>query len=208
MSYKTPRGPGRQKKVKNLIKLDDGSLKNQEGVIFTEAEKRALVSAVNQANRKRREMLKFEATLPRRENGRDTGDTVASRQRMGYESDFILQPKSKSLQRFKSKDQYNRYMENLHRVNSKDYIEDRIRLYKRNHMKAIEDQLGKEQSKDILMKIRMMKPKEYMKMVASEEDSLDITFVYDDKDAAERREKIRQALGMKSKEEYLPTPKE
>ena len=204
MRYKTPRGPGRQKKVKNLIKLDDGSLKNQHGVVFTEAEKKALVSAVNSANRKRREMLKMEARLPRMDLGKDTGDTVASRQRMGQESDFIIQPKTKSLQRFETKEEYNRYMTNLQRVNKRDYISERVKLYKRNHIKAIERELGKEESKDIVMKIRMMKQKEYMEKVASEDEALEIKFVYTHDDQAIRREQLRQALGMKSKEEFLP----
>ena len=204
MSY-NQRKKGRRKNVPNMQRIGDDLLKNQHGVVFTEAEKKALVSAVNSANRKRREMLKMEGRLPRMDLGKDTGDTIASRQRMGQESDFIIQPKTKSLQRFKTKEDYDRYMTNLQRVNKRDYISERVKLYKRNHIKAIERELGKEEPKDIVMKIRMMKQKDYMEKVASEEEALEIGFVYSHDDRASKREQMRQALGMKSKEEFLPT---
>ena len=158
--YRGGRAAGR----KNLRRTDAGNLVNQFGVVFTPDEKRALENAVNTANRKRARMLREAATLPRMVAGRDTGDTVGSLQLMGKESDFILQKKTKSLQRFRTREQYERYIDTLHRVNTREYIEDRVRLYKRNHMQALENAFGDE-AKDVKMKIRMMKPKDYMKMI-------------------------------------------
>lgn len=189
---------GREKGRKNLKKTAGGVI-NQYGVEFTEAEKKALKSAVDTANRKRAKMLKQEATLPRMVAGRDTGDKVGTLQLMGRESDFILARKSKSLQRFKSHDEYERYMKNLERVNSKDYITERVRQYKRNHMKAIENAYG-DSAKDVVMKIRMMKPADYMKMVQSDE-MLEIGYIYDPSQAAGKLNQIRASLGMKLKEE-------
>ena len=146
-------------------------------MVFTPEEKKALESAVNTANRKRAKMLKQEATLPRRVMGVDTGDTVGSLQLMGKESDFILARKTKSLQRFKTREDYDRYMANLHRVNQKDYITERVKLYKRNHMQALDNVFGDE-AKDVKMKIRMMKPKDYMKMIQSDE-MLEISYIYE-----------------------------
>lgn len=192
---------GREEGRKNLKKLESGNLLNQHGVVFSIEEKKALESAVNQANRKRREMLKQEAKLPRRVMGVDTGDTVGSLQLMGKESDFILQRKTKSLQRFRSREDYERYMKNLHRVNQRDYIGERVKLYKRNHMKALENAFGDE-AKDIMMKIRMMKPEEYMKMVQSDE-MLEIGYIYDPSARSGKMNQIRASMGMKLKEEEM-----
>ena len=46
---------GRQAGRKNLIKLENGNLQNQYGVVFSAEEKKALESAVNTANRKRKQ---------------------------------------------------------------------------------------------------------------------------------------------------------
>lgn len=192
---------GRQKGRKNLKRTPSGDLINQYGVTFTEKEKRALESAVNSANRKRSNMLKQEATLPRMVGGKDTGDTVGSLHLMGKESDFILAKKTKSLQRFQSKEQYTKYMENLQRVNSPTYVDERIKLYKRNHMKALENAYG-DNAKDIIMKIRMMKPKDYMKLIQSNED-LEIAYVYDPAEASGKLNQMRANLGMKLKEDYI-----
>lgn len=189
---------GRKAGQKNLVKTDSG-VKNQYGVEFTLDEKKALEYAVNTANRKRAKMLEQAANLPRKVGGIDTGDTVGSLQLMGKESDFILQRKTKSLQRFRTKEDYNRYMKNLQRVNNRDYITERVRLYKRNHMKAIENAYGDE-AKDIVMKIRMMKPKDYMKMVQSDE-MLEINYIYDPSARSGKMNQLRASLGMKLKED-------
>lgn len=191
---------GRKAGQKNLKKVD-GGLMNQYGVIFTPDEKKALEYAVNTANKKRARMLEQEAKLPRMVAGRDTGDTVGSLQLMGKESDFILQRKTKSLQRFQTKEDYNRYMKNLQRVNQRDYITERVRLYKRNHMKAIENAYG-EEAKDVVMKIRMMKPADYMRLVQSDE-MLEISYIYDPSARSGKLNQLRASLGMKLKEEGM-----
>lgn len=190
---------GRVEGRKNLKHTDDGLIVNQYGVRFTEEDKRKLESRVNSANRKRRQMLKEAATLPRKVAGRDTGDTVASLQLMGKESDFIIQRKTKSLQRFTSREQFENYIDNLERVNKRDYLDERIRLYKLNHIKALENAYGDE-SKDIQMKIRMMKPADYMKHVMQDED-LEIGYVYDPTARQGKLNQMRASLGMRLKED-------
>lgn len=190
---------GRKEGRKNLKKLDSGNLLNQHGVEFTQADKKRLESLVNSANRKRTKMLKEEAKLPLKVGGRDTGINVGHLQTMGKESDFILARKTKSLQRFTTREQYESYIRNLERVNSPTYIDDRTRQYKRNHMKALENVFGDE-AKDIIMKIRMMKPEEYRRVVQSDE-SLEVTYIYDPSMRSAKLNEIRSALGMKHKEE-------
>lgn len=192
---------GRVEGRKNLKRTDVGTLLNQHGVEFTPEEKKLLEREVNKANAKRKRMLEAEGNLPRMKGGKDTGDTVRSLQLMGKESDFILARKSKSLQRFKSKEDFEYYVDNLKRVNSPTYIDDRTRLYKRNHMKALENVFG-DDAKDVIMKIRMMKPAEYREMIQKDED-LEVSYIYDPSARAGKLNRIRASLGMKLKEEDI-----
>lgn len=189
---------GKKEKTPNLIKLDGGAVKNKHGVVFTPEDKKRLESAVNTANKKRMKMIEAEGNLPRKKGGKDTGDTVRSLQTMGKESDFIITRKSKSLQQFKTREQYEKYMDNLARVNSPDYVSTRVRMYKRNHMKALENAFG-DDAKDVIMKIRMMKPDEYMKLIQSDED-LEVSYIYDPSARQGKLNRIRVALGMKEKD--------
>lgn len=192
---------GRVKGRKNLKKLDNGNLLNQFGIEFTLDERKALERIVNSVNQKRVKMLEEEGSLPRLVGGKDTGDKVRSLQLMGKESDFIIARRSKSLQQFKTKEQYYNYLDNLKKINSPTYIDDRVRMYKRNHMKAIENVFG-DDAKDVLMKIRMMKPKEYMELIQSDE-MLEVSYVYDPSARAGKLNQIRASLGMKLKDEDM-----
>lgn len=192
---------GRAKGSKNLKRTPTGNYVNQHGVVFTPEEKKALESAVNTVNRKRTKMLEQIDRLPRKFAGRNMGDTVGQLRLMGKESDVIIQPKTKSLQRFKTKDDYTKYMKSLQGARSKDYVLERMRLYKRNHMKAIQDAYG-DDAKDVVMKIRMMKPEEYMKMVEQDE-VLEIGYMYDDNERIGRLNRLRASLGMKLKEDGI-----
>lgn len=192
---------GRSKGSKNLKKTETGMLLNQHGVEFTPEEKRALENAVNVVNRKRKKMLQDTATMPRYFAGKNMGDTLGNLRLMGKESDVIIQAKTKSLQRFKSKEDYTKFMNQLQAVKSKDYVHERLKQYKRNHMKAIQDAYGDE-AKDVVMKIRMMKPEEYRKIIERDEAG-EIGFIYDENERHGRLNKIRGALGMKLKEDYI-----
>lgn len=191
---------GRAKGRKNLKKTETGNLVNEHGVVFTPEEKRALENAVNTANRKRARMLKEAATLPRMVAGRDTGDTVASLQLMGKESDFILAKKTKSLQRFRDREQFEKYMDTLKRVNSRDYLDQRIREYKSNYLKGFKEMFGQE-GMDVYMKLRMMKPRDYMKTVEMTDGDLEFGYMYGPDEKTAKLNTIRAALGMKMKEE-------
>lgn len=190
---------GRVKGRKNLEKLPDGSVKNASGVTFTQEEKKRLESLVNRNNRIRMKMLEDEGELPRKKGGKDTGQKVSQLQLMGKESDFILSRKSKSLQQFKSREQFESYLSNLEIVTSPTYVDDRTRLYKRNHMTALQNVFGDE-AKDVIMKIRMMKPEDYRKLLQSDED-LEISYIYDPSALAGKLNQIRRSLGIKPKEE-------
>ena len=195
---------GRKKGTKNLVKLDNGKVQNESGVVFTPEEKKKYESYVNRNNRKRMKMLEEEGKLPRLDGGKDTGQTVSSLQLMGKESDFILSRKSKSLQRFKSKEDFEREMKHLEYVLSDSYLDDRTRLYKRNHMQALENVFG-DDAKDVIMKIRMMKPEEYRRMIQQDE-MLEVSYVYDPSARTGKLNQIRASLGMNLKEDEYSEP--
>ena len=185
---------GRAKGRKNLAKVDGGYM-NQNNVFFTAAEKKALETAVNTANRKRARMLKQEAQVPIRIFGEDSGARVGERQKMGYESDFILAPKSKSLQRFKSRAEYENYMANLRRVNDRGYIDERTEQYRQNYATALDRAFG-EEAEDIKERIAAMSPKEYREWVAGADETLEIGYIYLPSRRTIKLNAIRRSLGM------------
>lgn len=193
---------GREKGKKNLKKIEGGVV-NQYGIAFTLEEKKALETAVNTANRKRARMLKSEGELSRMgiKDGKayDTGDKVATLHVMGKESDFILAQKTKSLQRFKSKEEYENYMENLHRVNQRDYVDMRIELYKANHAQAILNELHDAKLADAVLK---MDKKEYAKLVQSYEDVMEIHYIYGPDKRDEKIAEIKAAMQLD--DDYKP----
>lgn len=205
-TYKKPApNAGRQKGVKNLKRIDGGFL-NQNDVFFTEQEKKALESAVRKSKREQKKLREIFDPLAYKIEGRETGATVGQMRLMGKEADFSIADKTASLQRFRSHEEYERYMKNLNRVNSKGYIHERARLYKRNYQTALTDPqsglgLAYDDVSDILMKIRTMKPDEYIKQVASNEE-LEIGYLYDDGNGSiqQKLNAIRSALGLKHRE--------
>ncbi len=192
---------GRKKNIPNLKHTAEGYV-NQHGVEITTEEKKQLERAVARANYLRKKQLKAEAELPRMVAGRDTGDKIGSLQLMGRESDFIITQKSKSLQRFRTRKEFDYYMEHLERINDPNYMANKIRAYKRSHMTAIKNAFGHE-ADDVIMKIRMMKHEDYIKLIQSDED-LDISYLYDPSAMSGKLNQIRASLGMKLKPTQIP----
>jgi hypothetical protein len=193
---------GRTKGKTNLKKLPSGRLKNKYGVIFSPTEKKKLESLVNSANRKRKRMLEQEGELPFVTGGKETGlklkevgGGLEGQKTMGRESDFVLAKKTKSLQRFRNKLEYKRYIANLERVTDRNYVKSRVMQYKENHIKGIRNMLGK-YGKDIIKEIEKMDIKEYMKRVQSDE-LLEINYIYAPQQQKDKAEQMRTALNMK-----------
>lgn len=184
--YRGGRGTGR----KNLVKVP-GGVRNQHGVVFTEQQKKDLERSVNRSNYQRKKML-AEADALNPQN--------AQLRLMGKESDFIITRQSKSLQRFKSMEEYERYMDKQARIQSGEYLDEKTRHYKRNYMKALDNAFG-DDAKDIKMKVRMMKPEDFRKLVESDELA-EIGYIYDPQARAGKMNQIRASFGMKEKDEY------
>ena len=189
---------GRQEGRKNLKRVN-GGFQNQHGVTFTPEQKRALERAVNRSNYRRKKMIAEydEAGI----TSTKKPDPNQLRLMGKDESDFIISRQSKSMQRFKSMEEYEQFMDKQARIQSGDYLLEKARLYKRNFMTSLTETYGDE-AKDIVMKIRMMKPEEYMKKVASDE-VLEIRYVPSDMQVSGRLNQLRAALGMKLKDEWF-----
>lgn len=181
---------------KNL-KYDNGMITNIHGVKFTDQEKKQLVSLVNSAARKRRRMLEQENNMLKTVSNKPSNISVgAYNQSMGKESDFVLAKKTKSLQRFQSKADYNKYIANLQKVVKKEYIEQRVSGYKANYIKGLRNEFGsldKKTTNKIIKQIKGMTHAEYMKTVQAN-DTLQISFIYEPNQKAKKLEQIRQAV--------------
>ncbi len=183
--------PGRKKGSPNLQRKGKKII-NKHDVAFSEKEKRKLESLVNSANRKRRRMLQQEADLPRMLGGKDTGQKIKDLQTMGKESDFILAKKSKSLHKFRSKEEYRRYIKNLSRVVDRDYIAKRVELYRKNQIKALKNIYGKDAA-PVIKILKKLSLKDYMRAVQSDE-LLELEYLYDPREAAAKLGYFQQAL--------------
>lgn len=181
---------GRSTGIKNLKKVD-GGLQNQHGVTFTAEQKRALERAVDRSNyRRKKQLMEADKLNPNHSQLR----------LMGKESDFIITRQSKSLQRFKSMEEYEQFMDKQARIQSGEYLDDRTRLYKSNYMKAIDNVFGGAGS-GVKMKVRMMKPEKFRELVETLGDEMEIGYIYDPQARMGKLNKIRSLLGMQELEE-------
>ena len=180
----------KRKGNKNLVKLDDG-VKNKYGVIFTDEEKRALESKVNSANAKRRKLLKDRNSDIRTIFGvaqdYNVGDDFTSR-------DFLFAKKTKSLQRFKTKQEYDTYINYLNRVNQRDYIDKKLSIYKDNYIKAI-DKTFSSDGKQAIEKIKNLNLNGFAKLMNSELYS-GISYIYSFEEYQIRLEGLNAILGV------------
>ena len=185
--------PGRVQGVPNLKRTDAG-VTNQYGIEFTFDEKRLLENAVRRANRKRKKLLDLQASLPRYSEGKPIG-TVGDFRSLGEESDFILARKSSSLQGYKNKEQFYRYMGYLEKVNASDYVEKRVDLYRNNFGMALIDAFG-DDAEELLDAMMAMSPTQFANKVAQTDEDLDIGFLYLPGERSKKLNQIRKALGL------------
>lgn len=179
-------GPGRKEKVPNLKRVE-GGFQNQYGVTFTPEQKKALENAVRRSNYAREKQLNTEY-----------GKANALQRYLSQESDFIISRQSRSLQGFKTMADFESFMDKQARIQSGEYLADRTRLYKRNHMEALKNVFGDE-AKDVIMKIRMMSPEEYREAI-KKDVFLEVNYIYDPSSMHGKLNQIRKSLKMKEKE--------
>lgn len=192
---------GRPAGQKNLTRTSSGMIQNQHGVTFTDDEKKAYQNLVQKVNYRRGKMIKEEATLPRKIAGKDTGDTVASLRLMGKENEFIIAKRSKSMQRFGTREAFDAEIKKLERIvaDPERHVDDQIRLYKRNYIASLRNEFGSA-ADGVAMKVRMMKPDEFRKLAEGDE-LVSIQYNYSNESKQGKLNQIRQALNMKPLDE-------
>lgn len=173
---------------KNLV-YSDGYIMNEHRVVFTKEERKALENAVAKANYRRRKQLQEWEKAPYNIGARQVAPDKTQLKLMGKEPDIIITAKSKSLQYFKTKEEYHNYMDYLEKVNSKDYLDQRVALYKENYIKSIETAINdKRLAQPIIDKIRTTNNKDFYRMALNNELG-EISYIYG-KDA--KSKKVRE----------------
>lgn len=112
--------------AKRLKRTSRGSVILPNGQRITPKEQRALRSAVNSANRKRRELIN---KLPK--------EAMRRYKDFGVESDWVLRKKSTALNRFRNKKEFNTYLRQVQKLTNRQYIDKTINTYRANFIRAV-----------------------------------------------------------------------
>ena len=159
-----------------------GSIILPNGQRITIGEQKALRSAVNSANRKRKRMLE---RLP--------AEAKAKYKDFGIESDFVMRKKSTSFKRFRNKKEFMHYLRSVQKIASGEFERKRITTYKDNYIRALRNTFNSSANKAIKA-IREMDLKKFRQKVESEELE-EIGYVYYDPNG-EKLTRISQQLGL------------
>lgn len=176
------------------LKKQNGKLVNEHGVSFTSEEKRKLESAVNVANRKRKNMIDKLSNMDYVIWGKNYGkkkyiDTDFE------DNDFVLHKKSKSLNRFENKRAFNSYMKNLERVNNRNYISDRVKLYRQNYQFALIESYG-DMADSFIDKLEGVTDKEFLHLIATNRE-MEIAYAYAHQDNMDMLNKLEANFELK-----------
>ena len=194
---------GRKKGQKNLKRVGK-RYENEHGVQFTEREKKQLESLVNSVNRKRKKIMTDKKLLDTRTALGVDPDFVfgfhSEKNLWGTGADTLLtKNRSKSLQRFKTKEEFKTYMKDLRRLSDVKYVEKRIKMAQKNKIKALESVFG-DDAKEMVKGLRRLSPEEYQK-VLSNHSLPSINYMYSDEEYDNALEKVK-SMYEKIEQEY------
>lgn len=168
--------------AKRLKKTSRGSVILPNGQRITPKEQRALRSAVNSANRKRKKLLE---QLP---------ETAKRKYKeFGVESDFLMRKKTTRLTRFRNKNEFNKYLRSVQKIASGEFEKKRTETYKSNYIRALRNTFNSS-ANGAIKAVRDMDYRTFKNMVESEELE-EIGYVYYDPNG-EKLTRINQQLGV------------
>lgn len=159
-----------------------GSVILPNGERITIKEQKALRSAVNSANRKRKRMIE---RLP--------AQAKIKYNEFGVESDFVMRKKSTSLNRFRNKKGFKHYLRSVQKIASGEFERKRVMSYKENYIRALRNTFNSS-ANEAIKAVRDMSLKEFRQKVESEELE-EIGYVYYDPNN-EKLTRINQQLGL------------
>lgn len=172
---------------KKLTYTAEGIAINIHGVNITAEQQKKIKNLTDSVNRKRRELIKQEKQMLE-EYKEKTGKELAFK-----ESLFVIHKKSRSLQRFTSEEEVEKYIKRLQRQSSREYIDKATELYKENYIKAMKDAYGQAITPDIENLVRKTPNKDFRMMIVT--DSLEeISPYYATADLEEKAELVKTAI--------------
>lgn len=172
----------RRKGSKGLIDVGYGSRENKFGVRFTASEMKRLRNEVQRVNKRLSTYTRQMQNIRER-----SGSGVDSR----IPVEPLFEKKSSSLQRFRTKEDFNNYLSRIRRQGSDNYKNWRYRTEKDNFKKAIESVFGREDARKLLTKISKISPDKLHEAFISKR--LEHTgFIYYDPDKSKFTEISRQ----------------
>lgn len=191
-----------RKGAPNLIRKDN-TIINKYDVKISQDEARRLENLVRQVNRKRAKMEQAFKDKPLYYGKQRLDESREQLRLMGEEMDIMIRKRSASLHQFTSRGAFNKYMKSLEKAAATDYLDYRAKLYKRNYMKALQENYGEypELLKGALMKVRMMKPADFVNWVGTDRLG-QIKFHYDVGGKIQRLNDLRDRLGLRDHGAY------
>lgn len=196
------RKKGRKQGVPNLIR-EDNYIINAYGVKISQDEARRLQNVVRRVNRKRAKLEDQFRDKPIMYGSQPSGERRDQLLLMGEEMDIMVRKRSASLQQFKTRGDFTRYMKMAEKAAETDYLDYRARLYKRNYTEALKKQYAQypDMLKGVLMKVRMMKPQDFVKWVGTDRLA-QIRTHYSVSGQIDRLNALRERLGLRSYDDY------
>ena len=154
---------------------------------------------VQTVNRKRKKMIDQFKEQPLFYGRRQLPEDRQQLALMGEELDLTIRKRSMSLNQFRSRADFERFMRNTERAASADYVEYRAKLYKKNYMEALKNQYGEfpELLKGALMKVRMTPLKKFAELVGTDRLG-QIKEHYSLGGKLERLKALREKLGLRN----------
>lgn len=151
--------------AKRLRRTSKGTVILPSGEKITLSEQRALRSAVNSANRKRKRVLE---KMP--------ANRVSTKQ---VDESWYYRKKSVKLNRFKNKAEFNRYLRGVQKIASGRFEQIRSRAYFENYKQAIRTAFGKTtDTKKLITKVNRVGAKALEEAIASGDIEAEIGFLY------------------------------
>jgi hypothetical protein len=202
MAKRSTRGykKGSGKTGRKNMKRVEGGWQNQHGVVFTDEQRKTMERAVRKSNRQREKEVEADRQRPRKVAGEIIEKDKNQLHTMGKENEFIVSQQDKSMQRFKSQEDYENFMRKQEAIQSGQYANDRANAYRENFTKSLKEVYGKD-AQDIVEHVNAMSPTDYIDLVAHDE-VLEIGYEDSEKLVVGRLNDIRKALGIAEKDEW------
>lgn len=187
----------------STLKRSNNLITTKAGFQITEDEYREMRNLVKRVNRKRDKMIKDIADKPLFYGLRKLDEDRNQLRLMGEEDEITIRKRSSSMQQFKTKKEFDFFVRNLRKADSTDYVDYRVKLYKRNYMTALKNRYPDHPDlvNGILMKVRTMKPEKFAEFL-TEDRLAQIKIHYSTDNRIQTLVSLREKLGLFIPQKY------